>query len=52
MSIRKGNIIIAGSGGGTGGGVANVDNATIITNADGSISTIAVKDQNNTENVF
>lgn len=51
MSIRIGNKIVAGSGGGTGGGIANVDNATIITNADGSISTIAIKDQNNTENV-
>jgi hypothetical protein len=53
LSIRKGNIIIAGSAGatGTGGGIANADNTTIITNPDGSISTIAIKDQNNIENV-
>ena len=50
MSIRKGGIVIAGSGG-TGGGITNVDNETIITKADGSISTIAVTDQNNTETV-
>lgn len=47
MSVRKGNLIIAGSGGSSGGSAMNVDNITTELNTYSEIQTIGVIEKNN-----
>jgi hypothetical protein len=47
--IYKGKTIAGFGGGGSGGGVANVDEITIITQLNGSISALGTIDQNSSE---